>query len=129
MPGPGKWKSSVVADSEREYLALLSYLPLKTFRMIPKFLKYTFGIERQLRETSGLIGYAVHAEFLSKRFWTLSVWEDQRSLIEFVSKLPHSQVMVNLAPHMGQTKFTEWSVKGSEVPPGWDEGKRRMEET
>ncbi len=129
MPKPGKWKSSASADSEREYLALLSYLPLKRFRTIPRFLKYTSEIERQLGETKGLIGYALHAEFLKKRFWTLSVWEDEKSLAEFVSKIPHGQVMASLAPHMGQTKFTEWKVKGSAVPPNWDQAKRRMAET
>jgi hypothetical protein len=126
MPRPNKWKSLEVADSERDYVALLSYLPLKRFRMIPKFLWNTSRIERQLSQSQGLIGYSLHAEFLKKRFWTLSVWKDQRALYSFVSHLPHSQTMTDLAPHMSQTKFTRWRITGSELPPDWDEAKRRM---
>ena len=126
MPKPNEWKSFRVADNDRECLALLSYLPLKKFWTIPKFLWRTSKIERQLSESRGLIGYSLHAEFLKKRFWTLSVWEDESSLRAFVSHLPHSRTMIDLAPHMAQTKFTRWKVKGSALPPDWDEAKGRM---
>jgi hypothetical protein len=126
MPRPGKWKSLKIADDEQEYLVLLSYLPLKKVWMIPKFLWNTSKIERQLTESKGLMGYALHAEFLAKRFWTLSVWEDESSLRAFVSHLPHSQTMIELAPHMASTKFTRWKVKGSALPANWDDAKRRM---
>jgi hypothetical protein len=56
--------------------------------------------------------YAFHAELLKKRFWTLSVWEDESSLNKFVMMLPHSEVMIRLGPYMKQTKFTYWKIKG-----------------
>jgi hypothetical protein len=52
---PTKWKSFASTDVSSDYLALLSYLPVKRFRMIPGFLKYTFEIERQLRESKGRV--------------------------------------------------------------------------
>jgi hypothetical protein len=30
---------------------------------------------------------------LSRNFWTLSVWEDQKTLTEFVAKIPHGEAM------------------------------------
>ena len=117
------------AESDREYLALLSYLPLKKYRMIPRFIKYTSQIERQLQHSPGLIGYAMQAEILSRRFWTLSVWEDEKALMEFVARFPHGEVMESLAPHMGQTKFTQWKIMGAVIPPSWSEAKRLMSGT
>jgi hypothetical protein len=125
---PGKWRSFTPTDSDREYLALLSYLPLKRYRMLPKFLKYTAETERQLSESEGLIGYSLQAEILSLRFWTLSVWENEESLMQFVVKLPHGQIMAALAPHMDETKFTRWKIKGASLPPSWNEAKKRMSE-
>lgn len=122
---PGKWITISNIDPDREYLALLSYLPVKKFRTIPTVVKYSAIIDKQLRETEGLIGFSFHAELFKKRFWTLSVWEDTKYLNDFVSKFPHSETMIKLAPHMDQTKFTEWKIKSSEVPPDWDEAKRR----
>jgi hypothetical protein len=125
---PSKWKSFAPAAGDREYLALLSYLPLNKYRAIPKFIKYTAEIERQLSESRGLIGYSLQAQVLSLRFWTLSVWEDEQALMEFVVRTPHGPVMQSMLPHMGQTRFTRWIIKGEALPPSWSEAKKRMAE-
>lgn len=126
MPSPSRWKSLAPADSEREYFALLSYLPLKRYRAVPKFLRYTLQIEGQLRSSRGLLGYSLQAQLMSRRFWTLSVWEDEGAMMEFVYKLPHSEVMTKLAPEMEQAKFTRWQIQGDDLPPDWNEAKKRM---
>jgi hypothetical protein len=122
-----RWKSFAKASPDREYLALISYLPLKRFWMIPKFLIYMRAIQNQLRESRGLIGYSLLAHFLQRRFWTLSVWEDEKALMEFVRNVPHSRVMVALRSHMDKTKFVEWKIKGSAVPVTWEEGFRLLQ--
>jgi hypothetical protein len=129
MPSPSRWKAIIAADSEREYFALLSYLPLKRYRAVPKFLRYTLQIERQLKESRGLLGYSLQAQLLSRRFWTLSVWEDEQAMMEFVYRLPHSEVMTKLAPEMEPTKFTRWQIQGADLPPNWNEAKQRMAES
>jgi hypothetical protein len=120
------WKSFAAPDNAREYLALLSYLPLNKWRALPKFMRYTLQIRRQLAESEGLIGYSMDANVPSRRFWTLSVWEDEESLMRFVGRNPHGRVMTDLIPHMGQTQFVQWQVSGSEVPLNWEEAKNRM---
>lgn len=37
-----------------------------------------------------------------------------------------SAEMIALAPHMGETKFARWTVKGSELPLSWDDALRRL---
>lgn len=123
---PNSWKMIEAADEHREYLVLLSYLPLKRYLKLPAFLRYTLQIERQLKTANGLIGYSLQAELLKKRFWTLSVWLDEQSLMNFVLKIPHDEVMKSLAGHMDQTKFTRWKLNGWELPPDWADAKRRM---
>ncbi len=122
------WKSFTTPESKREYPALLSHLPLATFRAMPKFFRFVSEIRRQLAESEGLIGYSLDAHPLAKEFWTLSVWEDRDSLWRFVHRLPHSQAMQDLLPHMGETGFFHFEVNGSSVPPDWQETKRRMQE-
>jgi hypothetical protein len=34
-------------------------------------------------------------------------------------------VMKKLTPHMGATRFTRWTVKGSELPLLWDDALKR----
>jgi nitrite reductase/ring-hydroxylating ferredoxin subunit len=122
------WTSFTEAEGDKEYPALLSRLPLATFRAMPKFFRFVFGIRRQLAEAEGLIGYSLDAHPLAKEFWTLSVWEDRDSLWSFVQNMPHSRAMRDLLPHMGQTEFFHFEVDGASVPPDWQETKRRMRE-
>ena len=122
------WRSFVTPEGDREYLALLSYLPLNKWRAMPRFLRYSSQIRGQLSDSEGLIGYSLDANILSRKFWTLSVWEDEQSLQRFVQRPPHDRVMTDLLPDMGQTEFFYWEVNGSSVPPDWEEAKQRMRE-
>lgn len=119
------WQSYARAAPERNYVALLSYLPLNSAWRIPRLLLYGARIRRQLRTSTGLIGYSLRAQLAAKRFWTLSVWEDEAALQAFVAALPHAAIMKALAPHMGATGFTRWTVKGSDLPLQWDDALKR----
>ena len=114
------WKKIAPVDPKGEYLVLLTYLPLKKHRTIPRFFWSTFAIQKQLAGSAGLLGYALRAKPLQKNFWTLSAWLDEKSLMDFAVRLPHSQVMKALAHEMGPTKFIRWKVAGSDVPLRWD---------
>jgi nitrite reductase/ring-hydroxylating ferredoxin subunit len=122
------WKSFAAPESDREYPALLSLLPLNTFRAMLEFFRFVSGIRRQLAHSEGLIGYSLDANVLGKEFWTLSVWQDRESLWRFVQRMPHGRAMSELVPYMGQTEFFHFKVNGASVPPDWQVTKRRMRE-
>jgi heme-degrading monooxygenase HmoA len=123
---PSPWKSLLPIEAGREYLALISYLPLKRYRKIPAFVQLSRQVQRQLEATPGVIGYSLQAQILRRRFWTLSLWESEAALMEFVHHAPHSEIMRELAPHMGKTFYTTWSVKGSELPLDWEVARGRV---
>jgi hypothetical protein len=118
------WRSFRKAELEREYLALLSFLPLKSFWRLPAFCLGTARVMKQLSAARGLIAYSLLARPIAKSFWTLSVWEDEASLELFIHHPPHVRLMTSLMPHIGKTKFVHWTVKGSELPLFWDEALR-----
>jgi heme-degrading monooxygenase HmoA len=122
------WKSFAAPEGDREYTAMVSYLPLNKFRALPKFMKYTFQVRRQLAGSEGLIGYSMDANVVGKEFWTLSVWEDAEALRRFVHRDPHDEVMRDLLPDMGQTEFVRWKASGSSVAPAWEAAKERIRE-
>ncbi len=122
------WIALGPVDPSREYLVVLSYLPLRKYSKIPAFLRYTLRIQGQLRKTAGATGYSMRAKVLSHKFWTLSVWESERALMDFVRNVPHAEVMKSLAPFMGVTKFTRWRLLGAALPPNWDDAIRRESE-
>jgi hypothetical protein len=122
---PMPWKSFGEAQEGREYVALLSVLPLKSYWMMPRMMQFTFATQRQLKNSRGLIGYSLAAELLSKRFYTLSVWEGQQALMDFVEEIPHSEIVQRLKPHMGKAKFVQWKVRAPEIPIQWKDALKR----
>jgi hypothetical protein len=123
------WKSFSTPDRGREYLALLSYLPLKGFRKMLTLGRQSSKVGKQLAQTRGLVGYSFRAKLSSHRFWTLSIREDEGALMAFVRQDPHRTTMGMLQPYMDETAFTRWTIRGSEVPPSWDDAIRRSEAT
>ena len=113
------WKKMAPVNPNGECLALLTHLPLNRHRTIPRFFWSTFAIQKQLAGSAGILGYALRALPLQKNFWTLSAWLDEKSLMDFALRLPHSQVMKTLAQHMGPTKFIRWKVTGSDLQLRW----------
>jgi hypothetical protein len=120
------WKSLAPVESGREYIVLLSYLPLRRYSKMPLFFRYTAQINRQLRKTPGAIGYGMRAYIFTRKFWTLSVWESDRALMDFVAKIPHGEAMSKISPYMDKTKILRWKAKAPDVPPRWDDAMRRM---
>lgn len=119
------WIKFTTPDANREYFALLSYLPLNKYRAIPTFMRFSLQIQKQLKTTTGIIGYSLRAKLFSRNFWTLSAWAHEKSLMEFVVKIPHGQAMKAMIQHMGPTKFTKWKVLGSALPLRWEEAMER----
>ena len=101
--------------------------PLKGFRKIVTLQRRSGKIRAQLAGPPGLIGYSFRANLLSHRFWTLSIWEDERSLMSCVGRDPHQATMGTLQAYMGETAFTRWTIRGSDFPPSWDDAMRRSD--
>src|SRR5262249_21740589 len=110
---------------DREYSVLLTELPLNRFRDLGVFLLYSLRIQGQLKRTAGLVGYSFAARIRERRFWTLSVWQNESALRQFVAEIPHRNIMAALQGKIGQTRFIPWKVRGSDYPPSWREAFER----
>lgn len=120
------WRKFGSPVPNSDFVALLSYLPLKNYLRVFPFIVYTAQVMKQLAAAKGLVGYTLLARPFSKQFWTLSAWESEEALRAFVQYPPHVRIMTALAPHMGKTEFLRWTVKGSELPLRWDDALRRI---
>ena len=115
------WLERQPIDPQREYVAMASRLPLKSYRFVPGFLRDTMQIRRQLAQSAGLVGYTLNAGLARKTFWTFSVWVDRASLEAFAGAEPHRSVIQRLRPRMKDTRFEFFTVSGTGIPSTWDQ--------
>jgi heme-degrading monooxygenase HmoA len=126
IPPPLPWKALREPQPEREYLVLLTFLPLSRLSKLPRFLSFVRKIRRQLDAgPEGLIGYSLLAKPLRSRYWTLSVWEDDAALGRFIQESPHREAMEELPKVLSGFHITRWKSSGSAVPPDWDDALTR----
>ena len=92
MPTFG-WRQVDGVDPGRSYTALLGYVQLKSFLMLPRFFWYGLQIENQLKQTAGLIGYRLRGNVFAKEFVHLSAWEGEAAVQTFVHQQPHLRIM------------------------------------
>lgn len=120
------WKALIEPASERECVALLSYLPLKSYWFLLHVAVYTGQVSKQLGSANGCVGYSMLGRPLAKRFWTLSAWESNEALEAFVEGPPHVRIMTALAPHLDKTAFLRWTIRGSGLPLRWPDALTRF---
>ena len=111
------WETIAAPDPNREYLALLSYLPLKSYRKTLDLTRRAGQVAGQLADTSGLIGFTFRAKILGHRFWTLSVWEDEDALMAFVGKDRPPYRPVGNVNYYRRDDIDAWAVARIESRP------------
>jgi hypothetical protein len=114
------WTARSAPARDATYVVMGTYLPLRGYRFIPRFLAETMKIRRQLAGADGLVGYALDAHPLRKEFFTVSVWESREALERFARAEPHASITRTTPKRMGRSKFRTWSATGGDVPVGWD---------
>ena len=107
------------------YLVMASHLPLIRLSATVQFFRGVRAIRKQLATAEGLIGYALRARPLARDYWTLSVWENESSLRQFMRTAPHVGLMSSLKPIMGPTKFVQWQISGI-GRPSWPDAMARL---
>ena len=120
------WKSLQALEPDREYVVLASSIPPVRRSSTVRLFKGERTVRKQLASTEGVIGFTTLARPWRKQFATLSIWADEQALAAFTAHSPHRELMADLAPEMGDTRFVRWTIRGSDGRPSWDEALRRL---
>ncbi len=120
------WQSFADPEPDSELVGVLGQLRPLRYRTVPRVMLKTRRIESQLAESDGLVGYALRAKPLQRRFWAVAVWEDEASLRSFVEADPHAGIRAALRDAMEEGRFQTFDVDGAEVPLDMDEAIARV---
>lgn len=120
------WKSFSTPDPGSEYLGVIGEIRPFRYRTVPRIMQSTRRIESQLAGSDGLVGYTLRAEFIHRRFWAVSVWDEAESLRNFVDTTPHAEIKAALEPEMETSRFTTFDVTDEDIPLSVDAAKARV---
>lgn len=105
---------------------LTSTLPLRSYRDVPRFLRWAHRIRRQLADAEGAAGYSLDARLLRKTFYTLSAWSSAESMNTFVRSGQHADMLADMGGRLGQATFVETTATPADLPLDWDAARQRL---
>ncbi len=109
-------------------VVVATYLPVARWRHVVPFYRLQGRIRRQLRTTPGLVWFSVQAQFGRRRFWTISVWENEAAMRAFVPTEPHGRAVRSFSVWgTRDAKFVEWTAATPWVR--WTEAYARLDQT
>ena len=120
------WIRISAAEPGTELTVVATTLPLRGYRHVPAFLKWTVRIRRQLAHAEGLLGYSLDAHLFRKTFLTVSAWTSQAAAEQFVHRDPHATAMAAIRPNMGHSAFAFWTVATEDLPLQWSDVRARL---
>ncbi len=108
---------------------MITFLPITGYLRFPEFFRDVRAVQDQLHKSYGLIGFKLRADILSKKTYTLSVWEDAASLKKFITSDAHRETMAKNPDYLGaDRKFVTTFLKGRDYPPTWQWAMKRLKE-
>jgi heme-degrading monooxygenase HmoA len=87
---------------------------------LSKFWDHVFGIHKNMGENPGVLGVSIRKTIFSSKAWTMTIWENESSLENFVENERHRTAMREGRSAIVKTKFYRTTKKYSELPISWD---------
>ena len=121
---PSAWAVTATAEASAEYVGLVSRLQFRGPDGLALFQELVTRVIQQLGQSRGLLGWSM-ADSSDYSYLTLSAWQDETALREFMLKDPHREVMRRLRP-LAVGRFVRFPVKGNDLPLAWSDAVARL---
>jgi heme-degrading monooxygenase HmoA len=105
-------------------LISLTRLRIRAIRFVPLFALHTWRSMRQIKRAPGFQTGAILAD-RSFTFWTMTAWDSEESMREFMLSGPHKAAMPHLVHWCDEASVTHW-VQPETALASWIEADRRM---
>ena len=84
-------------------------------------------VEKSLADRPGLVGYSMRRQIIGNQAWTMTVWEDESSLRDFVSSPAHQDAMRQALPILEDVAFARVELSANEIPMTWEQAEQLLE--
>jgi heme-degrading monooxygenase HmoA len=92
------------------------------------FWDHTMRVVDSLPSHSGYLGHKIRKQLFGNEAWTMTVWQDEDALQNFVSGEKHSDAIQNGLDAVVKARFVRFTIAKSKIPLSWDDAEKIMDE-
>jgi heme-degrading monooxygenase HmoA len=116
------------AEGSEAVVVSLTHITLSEDREARRtFWREVRALADSMEENPGFRGISLRRQLFGKEAWTLTVWENEESLREFVRSPAHRQAMNEGAAAAANMRFARFTMPRKELPLPWDEALALLE--
>ena len=104
----------------------LTRLRIRSFRFVPLFLVHALRTVSQVKRAPGFQHGALLNDH-SWTFWTMTAWDSQESMRQFMTTGSHKSAMPHLLRWCDEASVAHWEQQETSLP-SWTEADKRMRE-
>jgi heme-degrading monooxygenase HmoA len=124
--GPG-WDDGLTTDAPGPFIAVATHTRATAGRE-STFDLHVDAIKAQLETQPGLVGSSLRGRIPGRERWTLTVWEDEESIVDFVVAGAHAEAMSDYENAIEGIYYATWTVEADELPLDWSDALDRLKE-
>lgn len=122
------WKQIKPIDAERDYVGVVTELVPRSIRSTGRLFRGAQRASAQMAHSDGVIGFAILAQPLRRRYQTVSLWETDADVDAFARSGDHHVLVWSLAPELESVHSTRWRVRGRDGRPRWEQAQRLLQQ-
>jgi hypothetical protein len=104
----------------------LTRLRIRSIRFLPWFALHASHTLKQVRKAAGFQGGALLQD-RSLTFWTMTAWDSEASMREYMTTGSHKKVMPRLLHWCDEASVAHWAQQDATLP-SWTDADKRMRE-
>lgn len=112
------------SSTQPSYFISLTRLRIRSWRFMPGFALHAIRTRSQCSRAAGFLRGALLPD-RELTFWTLTVWDNQASMRDYMISGDHKVAMPKLMRWCDQASVAHWNA-ASDAVPQWAEADRRM---
>lgn len=85
------------------------------------FWSHVRHVEETLSKHSGFVGYSRRKQIFGNEAWTLTVWESEKYLNDFVRSEVHQRAISEGMKALQGVRFARMQIQSEDVPPSWQD--------
>lgn len=116
------------SGKEKVVLVSVTHITLNDDREARRiFWDHVHKLTKTMESNPGFRGMSLRRQLFGNEAWTLSVWENEESLREFVRSPEHRKAMNEGAPAARNIRFSRFQASTKELPLKWTEVLSRLD--
>lgn len=124
-PGYDPQSGSLIGATQDSYLASSTVLLVNPDKQ-QRFQELVGGVLATLNTQPGLVGFALGLSPACGTARTLTVWQSEQAMFDFVTSEAHLTAMSEASVVGLNGAVTSWTVTADNVPPSWEEASARV---